>query len=214
MMLMSRPRNALIACLAVVICAIFASKAMASVTYMGQTWNVFKSTGRLGQIWDPSMVSISGNTATIKISGNKAGGIGSRTYRTYGTYEADFKFSKGAGKMVMLLYGKQLHQEIDFAESPKNDPNRTYMTATLHYGAANHKIHFKTPGNFSTWHHVKVSWHPGVLTFYMDGKVFGQVKGTHVPNFPMHQTIQTAGANVAGGGADAALTVTNMKVSA
>jgi len=191
----------------------FAAKAFASpIQYAGQTWSVFQSKGLLGQVWSPSMVSVNGGTLIEKINGNTAGGVGSKHWQTYGTYNATFRFSKGAGKMVILLYGHQLHQEIDFAESAKRDPNRTTMTATLHWGASNNMQHFKTTGDFSQWHTVTLVWKPGSLTFLMDGKVFGHTT-SHVPNFEMHETIQTAGANIAGPGAPAQLEVKNVTIS-
>lgn len=187
----------------------------ATVPWAGQTWHTFKSTGALGQVWSPSMVSISSTgTLTEKISGNTAGGIGATQYHTGATVSADFRFSPGAGKMCMALFASKGH-ELDFAESKKGDSGRTVMTATVHYGgAANHMIHFKVPGDFTQWHHVQIVWKAGSsVTFLMDGKAFGHATGSAVYGGPMHTVIQTAGANVAGAGAPAQLQVRNFSVS-
>jgi hypothetical protein len=192
---------------------VLASQALASpISYAGQTWSTFQSRGKLGQVWSPQNVTISGNTLVERINGNTAAGVGSKHWQTYGTYSVTFRFSKGAGKMCILLYGHKLHQEIDFAESAKRDPNRRIMTATLHWGAANHMQHFRTAGDFSQWHTATVEWKPGSLTFLMDGTPFGHTT-SHVPNFEMHQAIQTAGANVAGPGAPAQLEVSNLTIT-
>ena len=191
----------------------FATQAFAHpISYAGHTWSTYQATGHLGQIWRPSQVSVQGSTLIERINGNVAGGIGSKSYQTYGTYNATFRFSAGAGKMVMGIYGHTLHQEIDFAETPKRDPQRSTMTATLHWSHANHMQHFKVSGDFTQWHTVQLQWKPGLLVFLMDGKEFGRTT-THVPNFPMHPAIQTAGANIAGWGAPAQLEVSNFTIS-
>jgi hypothetical protein len=179
------------------------------VKFAGQTWSVFQSRGALGQVWSPSQVSVNHGTLVERIDGNVAGGIGSKYWQTYGRYSATFRLTPGAGKAVLLLYGHRLHQEVDFAESAKRDPNRSVMTATLHWGRRNHMQHFRVRGDFTKWHTVSLVWKPGRLRFLMDGNVFGRASA-HVPDFEMHQAIQTAGANVAGAGAPARLEVTNL----
>src|SRR5947199_10523713 len=106
------------------------ARAATLMTYAGQSWHVFKSVGALGQAWDPSMVSVSNGTLTEKINANKAGGIGSTHYQLYGTYNADFRISAGAGKGVLLLAGHEgtPYNELDFAETSKGDSGRTRIT--------------------------------------------------------------------------------------
>lgn len=188
----------------------FASTADAKpVSYAGETWSVYQSVGNLGQIWSPDMVSFNGPQSTFKIDGNKSGGIGSKVYHTYGTFSADFKFTPGAGKGVLGLYGGILHQEIDFAELPKRNPTRNMITSTLHYSAANIMQHYKLAGDYTQWHTATVIWKPGDLTFQIDGVTYGHTT-IHVPDYPMHLAIQTAGENVAGPGAPSQLDVTNI----
>jgi hypothetical protein len=182
------------------------------ISYAGHTWSTYQRVGNLGQIWRPSQVSVHGSTLIERINGNVAGGIGSKSYQRYGTYTVRFRFTPGAGKICIGLYGRARHQEIDFAETPKRDPRRSAMTSTLHWSHANHMQHFKLHVNLTKWHTVQLRWTRHRLLFLMDGKVWAHTT-RHVPNYPMHPAIQTAGANVAGRGAPARLIVSRFKVS-
>ena len=65
----------------------FASTAQAAtIRYAHQDWHTFKSTGNLGQHWDPAMVSISNHVLTERIQGDVAGGIGSTRYKLRGRW--------------------------------------------------------------------------------------------------------------------------------
>ena len=189
------------------------------LSWAGHTWNVFNSTGKLGQVWSPKMVSVdSSGVLHEKISGNSAGGIGSTTgWQTYGTWSVDFKISPGAGKYVLLLAGKEgtPYNELDVAEGKKGDSARTTLMITRHWGVgkANMSQHFVKNADFTTWHHLDVTWTKAAMTVSLDGNVVANYT-THVSTTPMHMTIQTAGANIGGAGADAELQVKNLVIGA
>jgi hypothetical protein len=126
----------LVAVLVLSLVAVTTARAATQLSFAGQSWHVFKATGRLGQVWDPSQVSVTNGTVNIAIDGNKAGGIGSTHWQTYGTYSADFRITAGAGKGVLLLKGHEgtPFNELDFAETSKGDSGRTHITATRHWG--------------------------------------------------------------------------------
>src|SRR5689334_11929973 len=107
------------------------------LTFASHYWHVFKSTGKLGQVWSPTMVSVDSlGTLHERIHGNSAGGIGATSWRTYGTWSADFRITPGAGKFVILLSGHEgtPFNELDIAESSVGDSGRTQITATRHWG--------------------------------------------------------------------------------
>src|SRR4051795_12450244 len=77
----------------------FASAAQAAtIRFAHQDWRTFKSTGKLGQTWDPAMVSKSHGRLTERIRGDVAGGVGSTRHQLCGRYDMDFRISAGAGK--------------------------------------------------------------------------------------------------------------------
>ena len=163
------------------------------------------------------MVSVdSGGVLHEKISGNTAGGIGSTAWRTYGTWSADFQVSSGAGKYVLLLAGKEgtPYNELDIAEGKKGDSGRTKLMVTRHWGVGKTKMsQYFVSADFTKWHHIEVKWTAQAMTVSRDGRVVANYT-THVSKTPMHMTIQTAGANVGGAGADAELQVKNLTVGA
>jgi hypothetical protein len=194
----------------------FASTAQAATfRYAHQDWRTFKSTGRLGQRWDPAMVSKSGGVLTERIQGDVAGGIGSTRYRTYGRYDVDFRISAGAGKFVLLLAGREgtPQNELDFAEGKVGDSARTEIIATRHWGVGrSHLKQHRVSGDFTRWHHVTVVWKRRKMNVKLDGVRFAHFTH-HISHTPMALKIQTAGANVGGSGADAQLEVENLTLS-
>jgi beta-glucanase (GH16 family) len=205
----------LVAVLVLSLVAVTSARAATSLSFASQSWHVFKATGRLGQVWSPTMVSVSAGTLTEKISGNTAGGVGSTHWQTYGTYSADFKISAGVGKGVLLLKGHEgtPFNELDFAETSKGDSGRTAITATRHWGIGKaNMMQHRISGNFTQWHTVKVVWTSAAMTVYMNGVQFARYT-THISRTPMDLAVQTAGANVAGAGAPASLQVRNLVIS-
>jgi hypothetical protein len=197
----------------------FAGTKQPPFTWAGQSWHVFHSTGKLGQVWDPKMVSVdSNNVLHEKISGNTAGGIGSTTgWRTYGTWSADFQISQGAGKYVLLLAGHEgtPKNELDIAEGKKGDSARTTLMITRHWGVGktNMSQHFVKNTDFTKWHNISVQWTKSAMIVSLDGDPVATYT-THVSTTPMHMTIQTAGANIGGAGADSELQVKNLTIGA
>jgi hypothetical protein len=45
--------------------------------------------------------------------------------------------------------------------------------------------------DFRNWHTIGVNWTPGKLLYILDGHVWAQTTGSHVPNVPMHLGLQT-----------------------
>jgi hypothetical protein len=209
---MSKTRVFAMALLAVLA---FASTAQAAtIRYAHQDWHTFKSTGNLGQHWDPAMVSISRHVLTERIQGDVAGGVGSTHYQLRGRWDVDFRISAGAGKFVLLLAGREgtPFNELDFAEGKVGDSTRREIIATRHWGVGrSHLRQHRVRANFTRWHHVTVVWKKRKMNVRLDGVRFAHFI-RHISKTPMALKIQTAGANVGGGGADAQLEVKHLKV--
>jgi len=187
----------------------------ATIRYAHQDWHTFKSTGKLGQVWDPAMVSKSGGVLTERIQGDTAGGIGSTHYQLRGRYDMDFRISAGAGKFVILLAGHQgtPFNELDLAESPVGDSARTEIIATRHWGVGrSHLKQARVSADFTRWHHLTAVWKKRKMNVKLDGIRFAHFT-RHTSRTPMALKIQTAGANVGGPGADAQLEVKHLTVS-
>jgi hypothetical protein len=187
----------------------------ATLRYAHQDWHTFKSTGKLGQVWDPAMVSKAGGVLTERIQGDTAGGIGSTHFQLYGRYDADFRISAGAGKFVLLLAGHEgtPFNELDFAEGKVGDSGRTGIIATRHWGVGrSHLRQARASGDFTRWHHITVVWRRTRMNVKLDGVRFARFR-RHVSHTPMALKIQTAGANVGGAGDDAQLEVKHLTVS-
>src|SRR5213075_1254767 len=110
----------------------FASTAQAAtIRYAHQDWHTFKSTGNLGQHWDPAMVSISRHVLTERIQGDVAGGIGSTHYQLRGREGTP-------------------NNELDFAEGKVGDPARREIIATRHWGVGrSHLKQHRVRANFT-----------------------------------------------------------------
>jgi hypothetical protein len=177
-----------------------ANAAAAPLEWSGHTWTVFNGTGRLGQQWSPSHVSVSpAGALREEVSGGIAGGVGDQHFQTYGQYWVRFRMSAGSGsKAAILLMGAggniaARRPEIDFAEFTKGgDAQRNLLTATLHYGAANSMTHRSIRGDFTRWHTAGLIWRRGRLTFTLDGVVWATITH-HVPSTPENLCIQTDG---------------------
>ena len=114
--------------------------------------------------------------------------------QTYGRYAVRFRMDAGRGVAgVLLLWPVRDHwpPEIDFAESGGTRATRDSMTATLHYGAANHQIQRRVRADFTRWHTLGVAWTPGRLTYTLDGRAWATVRSPHVPSEPMELDLQT-----------------------
>jgi beta-glucanase (GH16 family) len=136
--------------------------------------------------------------------------------QTYGRFEFRFRMDKGYGvNFVMLLWPSNnvWPPEINVAED--EGKNRTFLSATLHYGADNQTITRKTNGlgDFSKWHTVSVEWKPSALTYKLDGKVWATMSSPSVPKIPMSMAIQTQAWPCGGSFSDCPNSTTPAKVN-
>jgi beta-glucanase (GH16 family) len=124
-----------------------------------------------------------------------SGGVsmGRSLNQTYGKYQVRFRITQGRGVgMCIFLWPKSgWPPEIDFAEESSAVGQRQLETATLHYGSHNTEIHSRVRANFQSWHTIGLNWTPGKILYTLDGRAWGSVTGSHVPNVPMHLGIQT-----------------------
>jgi beta-glucanase (GH16 family) len=152
--------------------------------------------------WSPSHLVVQGGVLNLENYRDPAFGgnwvsagisMGRSLNQTYGKWEVRFRMDRAVGVgMCMGLWPAQgWPPEIDFAEESARYGDRTTMTGTLHYGAANNMVHSKLAGDFSQWHTAAVEWTPGKIVYRMDGKVWDTVTGPMVPDEPMHLIIQT-----------------------
>ena len=195
--------------------AVASTAQAATFRFAHQDWRPFKSTGALGQKWDPAMVSTSHHRLTERIQGDVAGGAGSTHYQLRGRWDMNFRISAGAGKFVLLLAGREgtPFNELDFAEGKVGDSNRREIIATRHWGVGrSHLKQYRVRANFTRWHHITVVWKRHKMNVRLDGVRFAHFT-RHISKTPMALKIQTAGANVGGAGADARLQVEHLKIS-
>jgi beta-glucanase (GH16 family) len=159
--------------------------------------------GDPGGWWAPSHVVVKNGILRLQTYrdrryGNRwvSGGLSSaRAFKqTYGKYEVRFRMDAGRGVAGILLLWPARGRwppEIDFAEDGGTRTTRNAMTATLHYGAANHQIARRVRADFTRWHTMAVEWSPGKLVYKLDDRVWGTVTSPHVPAEPMEFDLQT-----------------------
>ncbi len=155
--------------------------------------------GNPGGWWEPSHAVV--GDGELRLEGSVADGrwttagvMFSAATRTYGKFEVRFRIATGYGvKYAFLLWpasGRWPEDgEIDFAED--GGGQRGYTTATLHYGADNHKIENTVAADFTRWHTVGVEWTKDLLVYTLDGQPWATVRSTHVPDGPMNLAMQT-----------------------
>jgi beta-glucanase (GH16 family) len=114
--------------------------------------------------------------------------------QTYGKYEVRFRMDRGKGVAAILLLwpvADKWPPEINFAEDGGETHRRHDMSATLHYGEADHQIQRSVRADFSRWHVAGVEWTPRKLVYTLDGRRWGVVRSRHVPSEPMELAMQT-----------------------
>jgi glycosyl hydrolase family 16 len=79
--------------------------------------------------------------------------------------------------------------EVDFPESEWT----VSPSAHVHYGANDSTVTFDTNVSWSDWHTYEIRWQPGVLAFYVDGKLVGRTT-RGVPDVNMNWIIQNESA--------------------
>ncbi len=106
---------------------------------------------------------------------------------TYGLFEARLKVPRGKGYLPAFwlmttdeeMYGQwPVCGEIDIMEVMGNHTRTNY--GTLHYGLPNEQNQgtvVLTDGDFSEeYHDFALRWEPGVIRWYVDGRLFHEVK--------------------------------------
>jgi beta-glucanase (GH16 family) len=78
--------------------------------------------------------------------------------------------------------------EIDFAQDNGDQRDRVY--ASLH-AIGGWQADRSKAGNFSEWHTAGVEWTPSRIGYTLDGKVWGTVRDSRVPDEPMALALQT-----------------------
>lgn len=170
---------------------------------LGNDWSAYsgKPGGNPIGEWSPSMVSVQDGVLRLSAektaAGWRTGGVSNwATTQLFGRWEVRLRAERSADTSYhALLWPKneQWPPEIDFAESVS--PNRDTMSAFLHWrkpSGGNAKAESWTRGTFTDWHTVGVEWLPGVVRYYLDGRVWAEARSWNaVPNTPMWMAIQS-----------------------
>jgi beta-glucanase (GH16 family) len=159
--------------------------------------------GDPGGWWAPSHVVVRHGILSLKTYRDRrfgarwvSGGVSSSPAlkQRYGKYKVRFRIDRGKGVAAVLLLwpvADKWPPEIDFAEDGGKSNARRQMSATLHYGMDNEQIQRSVHADFTHWHTMGVEWTPGKLAYTIDGKRWGAVRGSNVPDEPMEMDMQT-----------------------
>jgi beta-glucanase (GH16 family) len=159
--------------------------------------------GDPGGWWDPSHARVRHGVLELRTYRDKrfgsrwvSGGVSSARAlsQRYGKYRVRFRMDGGKGVSgIVLLWPTADHwpPEIDFAEDGGSDGRRDSMTASLHYGKANHQIQRTAHADFARWHTMGVEWTPRRLVYTLDGRSWARVRSRHVPAERMELDMQT-----------------------
>ncbi|HUB27164.1 MAG TPA: glycoside hydrolase family 16 protein [Tepidisphaeraceae bacterium] len=103
----------------------------------------------------------------------------------YGRFEFRAKLPTGQGiwPAIWLMPVKDSYGpwpasgEIDVLEARHSEPGN--VVSTIHYGSpwpavASASVHFHVPGGIDRFHIYTLDWEPGVIRWYVDGKLFEQ----------------------------------------
>lgn len=163
-------------------------------------WSTFNGVpgGDPGAMFAPSQVSVAIGelqlTAGYDSSQSRwltGGACRCQASQQYGAYFVRSRMTGPGPTVVELLWpsdGNSWPPEVDF--------NETYggtsaSMATVHFGAANNVDHRNVTIDMTKWHTWGVVWTPNVLTYVVDGRVWGVVNGaTEVPHIPMTLHVQ------------------------
>jgi beta-glucanase (GH16 family) len=158
--------------------------------------------GDPGGFWDPSHVTVRRGILTLDSYRDSqfggrwvSGGVSSShaLRQRYGRYSVRFRMDRGKGIAGILLLWPSADvwpPEVDFAETGGISAARDEVSATLHYGTANHQIQRSVRADFTRWHVLGVEWTPRRLVYTLDGRPWATVRSTHVPKRRMEMDIQ------------------------
>jgi beta-glucanase (GH16 family) len=168
-------------------------------------WGLYSGepSGDPGGWWDPSHDVVRDGILNLETYRDPrfggrwvSGGLSSAPIlsQTYGKYEVRLRVDRGKGiSFVALLWPSHgpWPPEIDFAENGGETNARSYMTATLHYGADDNQLARTLPGDFTQWHVLGVEWTPDTLAFTVDGRSWAVIRSSAVPHERMEMDLQT-----------------------
>lgn len=178
-------------------------------TTVGPNWKVYNdpegSTPRTVQ-------SVSESGGSLNLIGHYqapygyvGGGVANVVNQTYGMWEIQFRADAGAGyEPAVLLWPEGTWPndgEIDLAEvfpgtAQPASTNRVGFGQFLHMGADDSFLSHRQPGiNFSHWQTVAVTWLPGKITYWLNGKptwtvTAGEGGMDYIPDTPFHLALQ------------------------
>jgi beta-glucanase (GH16 family) len=163
-------------------------------------WNVYTGTpgGDPGGQFGAAHVVVSGGLLSLNTWQDPAYGNSWVTgglcqcgrAQTYGAYFVRARLTGAGPTGVMLLWpsASVWPPEIDFSET---GGSVTSTSATVHYGASNSQIQRNLTINMTAWHTWGVIWTPTVVTYTVDGNVWGSVTTTSaIPNQGMTLDLQ------------------------
>jgi hypothetical protein len=157
-------------------------------------WGVFTGNpgGDPGGQWGASHVTVSGGTLNLNTWRDPAynnewvtGGLAQYgIVRTYGAYFVRTRVTGPGPSQVELLWPTHgWPPEIDFNET---DGTVNKTTATLHFGASNGQDQRSVTMNMTQWHTWGVIWTPTLVTYTVDGQVWGSVHvASEISDVPM-----------------------------
>jgi beta-glucanase (GH16 family) len=108
----------------------------------------------------------------------------------YGAYFVRSRVTGPGPNEVALLWPSTnvWPPEIDFSETGDSISS---TTGTVHYGSTNRMDHLKVKINMMAWHTFGIIWTPNLLTFTVDGQVWGtETVAARIPNLAMTLDIQ------------------------
>jgi beta-glucanase (GH16 family) len=138
--------------------------------------------------------------------GYVGGAVADVANQTYGMWEIRFRADEGAGyEPAVLLWPEgpwPTDGEIDIAEVYPGSAlpvstNRLGDGQFVHMGSANKFLQFHLPYtvNFAEWQTVAVTWLPGQITWWLNGKptwtvTAGEGGMDYIPDTPFHLALQ------------------------
>lgn len=164
----------------------------------GRRWYVsdgWVNGGQQGCTWSREAVRPGGGmlhlsviSSANKLRAYKCGELQTTGRFGYGTYEARMRIAAGSGlNSAMFTYSgppiSSTHDEIDFEFLGKNTANvqMNYFTA----GRGSHEAFAAVPADaVSAFHNYAFVWAPGLIKWYIDGKLVRTASGSDLPSMP------------------------------